>query len=172
MRKSIRTAEKNNVNIEINTDELSIRKAYDVIKNCSKARARDIPELRWWESLHEEFADKGQIVSAIAYHGSTPISAYLFIGYDKKINAISSGSLPEGYRLRVNHLLNFKVIEWAKQEKYKLLDMGGTNPHAEEIRGIDQFKADFGGTLHTNYVLEKQSFYFPLILRMKKLLNI
>ena len=90
----------------------------------------------------------------------------------KKINAFSSGSLPEGYKLRANHLLNFKIIEWAKQEKYELLDMGGTNPYDEKIRDIDHFKADFGGVLQTNYILEKKTFYFPLFLMIKKLLNI
>jgi len=172
MRKSIKNAEKNNVIIEINTDKLNIKKAYNVIEECSKERRYDVPGLEWWEHLYEEFINTGQIVSAIAYYKSNPISAYLFIGYDKKINAFSSGSLPEGYRLRANHLLNFKIIEWAKREKYELLDMGGTNPYDEKIHSIDHFKADFGGVLKINYILEKQSFYFPLVLRIKNVLNL
>jgi len=168
---AIRKAEKNNVKVEISDRDDVLEEAYCLVSETAKAKNIGIAPFKWIKELHKNFKTSGHSISAIASHDGESVAAGYFLCYDKKINWFFGGSKPYGDKLQAGNLVQMKVIEWGKNHGYRIYDMGGTHPYDSHYAKIDKFKSSFGGSLVTNYVLYKEKFYFPVIMRIKNLIG-
>jgi len=168
---AIRKAEKSQVKVEISDSEDLLEEAYSIVAHTANAKNVGAPSLDWIRELHAKFSTCGHSISAIARHGCTPVSAGYFLGYDGKLSWFIGGSKSEGYKLQAGNVVQMKVIEWAKKHGYRIYDMGGTHPIDIRYSKIHKFKSGFGGCLASNYVLCRNEFYWPFLLRISGLLH-
>jgi lipid II:glycine glycyltransferase (peptidoglycan interpeptide bridge formation enzyme) len=102
-----------------------------------------------WEILHP----KGYFeIFNIKYNGQI-IAAALFLLFNKKITCACATSETKNLRLRPNNFLFWKVLEWAYENNYVILDLGMTRLDGG---GLIFFKKSF----NTNDTLYGHQ-YFP-----------
>jgi hypothetical protein len=169
---AIRKAEKSLVQVEISDSDDLLEEAYSIVSHTANAKNVGIPSFRWILELHARFKACGHSVSAVARHCREPVSAGYFLGYDEKLNWFIGGSTSKGYKLQAGNLVQMKVVEWAKNHGYRIYDVGGTHPIDPRYVKIHKFKSSFGGCLVTNYVLYRDQFYMPFLLRVKGLIGL
>ena len=97
----------------------------------------------------------------VAVLGDVEVGALVALMYEGAAVAWVGGVLPEHQASNVNVLLYWEMIQWARAQGARSLDLVGI-PNS----GIDQFKSQFGGTRTSYPVLTKRA---PGVARLQQL---
>jgi hypothetical protein len=95
---------------------------------------------------------KENISLFVAKHEGKIISASLFIGKENFIHYFLSGGRPETRYLGANNLLLYEAILWAKEQGYKIFNLGGGYQKGDSLF---RFKSTFSKATATFYTYRK-----------------
>ncbi len=112
----------------------------------------------------------------LAYWKGKSVSGVHIVIQGKTVYALSAGSLTEGWEVRPNDIMHWKVMEWACQNGYSKYDMGHVSepPPTEESSawGIWRWKREWKGSLERMQTFDKLFLpRYKLILQTKKLVE-
>lgn len=81
---------------------------------------------------------------------------------EEKIELFLNASLPEFLRFQPNNLLYWSMIEYGKNNNFKIFDLGGYQLKAKsgnKLYEVNRFKERWGGKIITYYVYSKNPLY-------------
>ncbi|MEG1180757.1 MAG: peptidoglycan bridge formation glycyltransferase FemA/FemB family protein [Oscillospiraceae bacterium] len=147
------------VMLENELDEL--RKKRETLKKPGPLEESKITEAR----LLREIAQFQKY--AVDYPDGANISAHFVISYGDKAWAVHAGSDKLMSETFVNNRVYFEKIMDAKERGFKVLDQFGTvgNPQTSPLRGLHEFKAQFGGR-YVEFIGEFDLVTRPLVYRL------
>ena len=148
-RHAIRRAERDGVSVSaVKATDKNCRIMYDLLADTAKGQF-GIRPYRYYRSFWRRFekADQGQLFFAKV--GSTVVAGAYAMVLGKKSTYKDGASLRERPTYGASHLLQWQVIQWAKQQGATLHDFCGSPP-SDEINnpehphyGIGRFKLSF-----------------------------
>jgi CelD/BcsL family acetyltransferase involved in cellulose biosynthesis len=114
---------------------------YDLHLRTRHRQGVPVQPRRYFGMLWRHMYRRGLGFSLVAYAGQRPIAAAVFLAWKKRL-IYKYGASDEAYwKLRPNHLLFWRAIEWASQSGYELFDWGRTDL---ENAGLREFKSNWG----------------------------
>lgn len=151
-RNQIRQAKRNNVEISITNSEKGFYNWWDIYKGTVKRKDFVMESIHLYKELFENNKFSRLFVAKM---DSKIISGNFILLSDSGITWALGGSNKKYMKYRPNHLLQWEIIEWAKEQGYSYYDMGGALPPRYDANGmpIDEgrgegpsaFKRKFGG---------------------------
>ncbi|GIW63711.1 MAG: methicillin resistance protein [Patescibacteria group bacterium] len=144
-RNLIRKAEKLGITI-VESTSITDYHLFDDIYHKTAVRQNFVPH----KNICSEFktlVQKNQIKLFLGYYQQTLLSAALIVFYGKQAVYHHSGSIPT--KLPVNYLLQWKVIQTAKNLGFRYYNLWGVSPRNKPNHpwsGLSFFKRSFGGT--------------------------
>lgn len=144
-RNAIRYALKNNVEIKKSTSKQEFDQFYEILMQTSKRGDFKAPPYKTLLTEFEVYAQKQLCDIWIAKHNEKTISGAFIWKYKNNINYVYGGSLKEGWSIKANNLLHWKIIEEYHQEGYETYNMwGAVKDKSNPAYGVTGFKMKFG----------------------------
>ncbi len=155
-RHAIRRAERDGVIIKaVPADEKSRRTMYKLFEETSQGAGFAIRTAKYYEDFYDAYGDNGQLF--FAYVDGKPVAgAYAMVQGEKSMYK-DGASVRERTVYGASHLLQWHVIQWAKEKGSKKHDLAGCPPIAEiknpnhPFYGMGRFKTSFNKEV-TEYV--------------------
>ena len=95
----------------------------------------------------------------LAEHDGHPVAGQQCLVYNNIVCLIgvSYSDYARRHKIPGNDLMQWHLIEWAHNEGYEVMDWRGyaLNPHDEKQRGINHFKAKWGGDIVSFHTYSK-----------------
>jgi len=104
----------------------------------------------YYQAMYQSLKPAGQFRIMTAEHEGKPLAASLMIRYGDTVTYNHGASSDEARNLMAPHLLQWKAIEQAKADGFKIYDFRGIAPTEDPKHpwaGITRFKAGFGGRI-------------------------
>jgi len=149
-RYNIRLAEKKGVTVEEDSSEKGVGLFYDLYKQTALRDKFMIHPRIYYQRLREIIFKAGLGANFIAYYQGKPIAGVVIFLFGSKIWYMYGASASEYRNVMPNHLLHWKVINWAKQKGCKFYDLWGIPAFPKEghpLQGVYRFKKGFKGKL-------------------------
>jgi serine/alanine adding enzyme len=157
-RHAIKRAERDGVTVQLveSTDE-NCKKMYDLLATTAAGSFR-IRSYNYYKSFWQRFSDTQHGQLFFAYDGSSRLVAGAYaITFGTKSTYKDGASVRDRTVYGASHLLQWKVIEWAKSRGSLLHDLCGAPPSSEinnpehHHYGIGRFKTSFNKEV-TDYI--------------------
>jgi hypothetical protein len=145
-RRNIRKAEKQGVEVRLETTLEALREFYRL--NCLTRRRHGIPPQPWqfFENVHREVIAKGMGVTALALHGGRAVAGNVYFHYGDKALFKFGASDKRSQHLRAGNLVMWEAIKFYAGRGARSICFGRTEP---ENKGLRRFKEGWG-TRETN----------------------
>lgn len=155
-RHAIRRAERDGVTVKAvpSTDE-NCQLMYDLFTQTSVGAGFVIRSPEYYQKFYNSYRDNGQLF--FAYVDDQPVAGAFAMVQGEKSMYKDGASVRERPVYGASHLLQWHVIQWAKEKGSKLHDLAGCPPIAEiknpnhPFYGLGRFKTSFNKTV-TEYV--------------------
>ncbi|MFH1610900.1 MAG: peptidoglycan bridge formation glycyltransferase FemA/FemB family protein [Patescibacteria group bacterium] len=146
-RYNIRLAEKKGVVIK---QEKNVDVFYNLIQETAERDKINIFDKKYYQDL---LNNNLNIIQLTAYHEEDPLSSIIVVGYGDAATYFYGASSDEKRNLMPNYLIQWKAIQWAKENGYRHYDFWGiqreeTRNKKQETKdwlGITKFKRGFVG---------------------------
>jgi hypothetical protein len=124
----IRKAMVENIRVERRTDRAALNEF--IRMNAVTRRKHGVPPqpASFFLNLFESLLSSGRGFISLAFLGSKPIAASVFLYCNRTITYKYSASDPESLSYCPNHLIVWDAVQWGCQNGYMLLDFGRTDP--------------------------------------------
>jgi predicted N-acyltransferase len=144
-RQAVRKAEASGVETEVARDISFVDEYYRMCEEVYRGSGRP-PHLTkaFYVAAWDVLAARGKIKVMLATCAGEVLAGGIFLLHRETAYYLSGASYDRGLRLRPNNLIQWRFIEWAISQGYRLYDMGGA-----VIPGITRFKLSFGGRLYS-----------------------
>lgn len=156
-RHAIKRAERDGATAEaVEATDENCRAMYDLFAATAEGSFR-IRDYDYYKSFWQSFATKGQGQLFFAYAEGKLVAAAYALCYGTKSTYKDGASVRERTVYGVSHLLQWRVIEWAKTRGALVHDLCGVPPAAEIANpehphyGLGRFKTSFNKTV-TEYI--------------------
>jgi lipid II:glycine glycyltransferase (peptidoglycan interpeptide bridge formation enzyme) len=119
---------------------------------------------RYFEDLFDILEPAGMMAMFLARYEGTPIAGALCMGFGPRLTYVYGASSNEHRNVMPNHLMQWTMIRWAKEQGYGIYDFRGVSPVRdgkpveEHLAGLNRFKDGFGA----RYVEYAGTFDLPL----------
>jgi hypothetical protein len=133
-RQNIKTAEKNDVQIEHGEDLEHLRVFYRLHSLTRRRQGVPVQPWRFFELLLNSLIEKGYGFILLAYKADQCLAAGLFLHWQQTLIYKYAASDEIDQNLRPNHLLTWTAICWGSQKGYKVFDFGRTDVKNEGLR--------------------------------------
>lgn len=136
-----------------------------------------------FETIWKTYSPELSKVFLAHWKGKSVSGVYVMV-QGKTVYALGGGSLTEGWGVRPNDLLHWKIMEWACENGYLKYNMGGVDepPPTEESSkwGIWRWKREWKGSLEGietfdkiilpkyKAMLQMRNFAYHAVMRLKK----
>lgn len=148
-RYNIRLAEKKGVRVRLSDDRADLTAFYRLLEETAVRDGFLIRGAEYYEAIWDTLVEPGYARLFLAeYQGETLAGALSFIFGDKCWYTYGASS--NSHRnLMPNHLLQWRMIEWAKSSGCSVYDFRGVSQKREggeddRLSGLNRFKAGFG----------------------------
>jgi len=147
-RKKINRAMKSELEIQVAADSDDVKEFYNMYFKSSE-RGKFTPHTfsrikTYWDVYH--LKDMANIF--FVSQGGERIAGALVIVHKDTAYCPAAGSLPEGWEVRPNDFLHWKIMEWAHSVGLSRYNMGGANPDpSSSAYGVYRWKIEYGGYL-------------------------
>ena len=138
-RYNIRLSEKKGVVIK---QEKNVDVLYNLLEETAKRDKINIFSKQYYQNLLDSNLN---ITQFIAYHENQPLSSIIIVGYGDTATYFYGASSDEKRNLMPNYLIQWKVIQWAKENGFKYYDFWGISADKGSWGGITKFKKGFTG---------------------------
>ncbi|MCD6405637.1 MAG: GNAT family N-acetyltransferase [Planctomycetes bacterium] len=96
-----------------------------------------------WALLQESLPEAEKMRIVLGYHGGEAVAAVVISGIGRRGIYLLGASRAEGLKIKASYLLQWRAIEWLKENGCRVYDLGGVD--AEGNPGVYRFKARMGG---------------------------
>jgi hypothetical protein len=143
-RRAVRKAESSGVEVVTARDKGFLDEYYCMCEEVYRGSGRR-PHLakEFYAAAWDALAGQGKIQVLLAMHAGKAIAGGVFLLYQDTVYYMSGASHDRGLELRPNNLIQWRFIEWAAAQGYRVYDMGGA-----VVPGITRFKLSFGGQFY------------------------
>lgn len=155
-RYNIRLALKKGVEIKDNCgkDELSV--FYQILKETTERDKFLVRPYSYFEEMWDCLVPSGQMKIFMGYYEGKPIAGTLALLFGDKVWYLYGASSNSYRNVMPNYLLQWTMIQWAKENNCKLYDFRGVSGDLSEdnpLYGLYRFKKGFNG-IFTEFVGE------------------
>jgi CelD/BcsL family acetyltransferase involved in cellulose biosynthesis len=124
-RRNIATADRAGVKVDLSEDVEAVREYHRLHVLLRKRKYRLFGQPReFFEHLHQAFAPRGAIRTALAMVGGRPVAGAVYLVWGDTVYYKFGASLTEHLRLRPNDALHWALIQWARARGLRALDWG------------------------------------------------
>jgi lipid II:glycine glycyltransferase (peptidoglycan interpeptide bridge formation enzyme) len=137
---------------------------YDLLVETARRDRFLIRGRAYFESLFDHLEPSGLIAMFLARFEGKPIAGALCMGFGPRLTYVYGASSNERRNVMPNHIMQWHMIRWAKQQGYAIYDFRGVSPvrNGEPVEptlaGLNRFKEGFGA----RYVEYAGTFDLPL----------
>jgi hypothetical protein len=174
-RRNIKKAVKQGVEVVQSHSREDLRTFYSMLQASAERKGFSISPLLSFEALWEIYKPELSKLFLAYWKGKSVSGVYIVI-HGKTVYAESAGSRTEGWEVRPNDILHWKVMEWACQSGYSRYGMGTVSepPPTEGSSewGVWRWKREWRGNLERIQTFGK--IFLPrykFILQAKKLVE-
>lgn len=140
-RRSIRKAEKQNLDVTLSTSPDALRNFCRL--NALTRRSHGLPPQprRFFQSVHDQILSRNRGFIVLASLQGTAIAANVYFTFGDQILYKYGASDRAFQHLRASNLVMWEAIRWARDHGYRALCLGRTEPDND---GLRRFKAGWG----------------------------
>lgn len=152
IKQGIKTAEKNNVRVDLNVDDIDM--FYRVYARGQRDLGTPVLSYDWVKHLYEDSGTNHAI--AAAYHEDRVIGVQFVRAFKESVVSVFAYNLPEYKQLCPNHLLLWELIQQACSRGYRTFNLG----RSLEDTGTFYFKTGWRAEpvkFHYQYYMNKSS---------------
>ena len=145
-RRNLVLAERNNLRIiEGSTDELFDAFVTLYREMLKRKNIVGVVNIRHYEQIQRRLPDTMKMRVLICEHQGEPVAGLVVPPLGKTVPNLLAATGNRGLELRASYLLQWRVLEWLKQQQYELYDLDAINH--DSYPGISQFKLGLAGRL-------------------------
>ncbi len=173
-RRNIKKADKNEVEVIQSRNFDDLHTFYSMLEAAKKRGGFSSYPLSWFESVWKVYEPAELSKVFLARYKGKDVSGVFVVIHGKTVYALAAGSFTEGWKVRANDMMHWKVMEWACQNGYSKYYMGLVSepPPAEGSNswGIWRWKREWNGSLERIQIFDKLLMpRYKLVLKGKKL---
>jgi CelD/BcsL family acetyltransferase involved in cellulose biosynthesis len=143
-RRNIATADRAGVKVDLSEDIEAVREYHRLHVLLRKRKYRLFGQpLAFFEKLHEAFAPRRAIRTALAMVRGRPVAGAVYLVWGDTVYYKFGASLAEYLRLRPNDALHWALIQWACARGLRALDWGLS---ALDQPGLRAYKCNWAST--------------------------
>jgi peptidoglycan pentaglycine glycine transferase (the first glycine) len=162
-RYNVRLAERKGVEVSRSARE-ELPTFYELLLETARRDRFLIRGRPYFETLFDCLEPSALIAMFLARFQGTPIAGALCMGFGRRLTYVYGASSNEHRNVMPNHLMQWHMIRWAKEQGYSIYDFRGVSPvrNGEPVEphlaGLNRFKEGFGA----RYVEYAGTFDLPL----------
>ena len=147
-RYNIRLAEKKGVTVRLDCDRSDLRAFYDLLRETAERDGFLVRGFRYFEDMWDCLAPPGYMRLALTYYQGRVIAGALAYLFGDKAWYTYGASSNEHRNVMPNHLMQWRLIQWAKEQGCRWYDFRGVSPRRDgelddHLRGLNRFKEGF-----------------------------
>lgn len=147
-RYNIRLAEKKGVTVRIDCGKDDLKAFYELLKDTCKRDGFLVRDYSYFEDMWDALVPAGYMKLALTFFEGKPISGALAYIFGDKAWYTYGASSNEYRNVMPNHLMQWTLIQWAKESGCKWYDFRGVSPKKgdgtdEHLEGLNRFKEGF-----------------------------
>jgi lipid II:glycine glycyltransferase (peptidoglycan interpeptide bridge formation enzyme) len=162
-RYNVRLAERKGVEVSRATRD-DLPAFYELLVDTAKRDGFFIRGRRYFEDLFDILEPANMMAMFLTRHEGKPIAGAICLGFGQRLTYVYGASSNEHRNVMPNHLMQWHMIRWAKENGYGIYDFRGVSPVRdgkpveEDLAGLNRFKEGFGA----RYVEYAGTFDLPL----------
>ena len=156
-RYNIRLAERKGVTVR-EGDETDVSLFYNLMEETKDRDLFGIHQEAYYRAAWQIFAPQDHARLFLAYHGDEPLAGLMVFAYDSRACYLYGASSNRRRNLMPNHFLQWRAMQWAREQGCTTYDLWGIPDEAGEgeedmeevlkrggLWGVYRFKRGFGG---------------------------
>lgn len=175
-RRNIKKAMKEGVEVVQSRNHDDLITFFSMLEAAKKRGRFSSYPLSWFEAVWKIYKPIELSRLFLARWKGKSVSGVFVVIHGKTVYALAAGSLSEGWKVRPNDIMHWKVMEWACRNGYSKYHMGlVSEPSPTEgssAWGIWRWKKEWKGSLERIQIFDKLFLSrYKLILKAKKLVE-
>jgi len=171
-RRNIKKGLKEGVEVVQSRDHEDLLTFYSMLKAAEERGGFSSYPLSWLDAVWKIYKPELSKVFLARWNGKD-VSGVFTVIHGKTVYALAAGSFSEGWKVRPNDVMHWKVMEWACQNGYSKYQMGLVSepPPSEgsSAWGVWRWKREWKGNLERIQIFDKLLLpRYKLILKAKK----
>ena len=173
-RRNIKKALKEGVEVVKTRSQEGLLSFYQMLSASAKRHGFAAYPLLGFEAIWKIYKPEELSTVFLARWRSKNIAGVFILIHGRTVHALAAGSLSEGWKIRPNDLLHWKVMEWACRNGYSKYHMGLVSepPPTVARAGVWRWKKEWKGNLERVQLFDKLFLpRYKLVLKAKELLE-
>lgn len=147
-RYNIRLAERKGVRVQMDCEKSELAGFYSLLEETARRDGFLVREYKYFADMFDILAPYGYVKLVIARHEGKPIAGAIAHTFGDKAWYTYGASSNEHRNVMPNHLMQWQLIQWAKESGCKWYDFRGVSPRqdgeeGDRLQGLNRFKAGF-----------------------------
>jgi peptidoglycan pentaglycine glycine transferase (the first glycine) len=147
-RYNIRLAEKRGVVVRTDGGRAEIPAFYKLLKETTERDGFLVRSQRYFEDMWDLLDPPGYVKLALTYYEEKPVAGALCFLFGDKAWYTYGASSNEHRNVMPNHLMQWRMIQWAKENDCRWYDFRGVSPKKGDgsdahLEGLNRFKEGF-----------------------------
>lgn len=147
-RYNIRLAEKNGVTVRLDCDRSDLGVFYALLSETAKRDGFLVRGIKYFEDMWDILVPAGYMRMALTYYEGQAVAGALAYKFGDRAWYTYGASSNEHRNVMPNHLMQWELIQWAKEQGCKWYDFRGVSPRKDaaeddHLAGLNRFKEGF-----------------------------
>jgi lipid II:glycine glycyltransferase (peptidoglycan interpeptide bridge formation enzyme) len=146
-RYNIRLAARKGVTVNMDCPRSDLPAFYELLKETCKRDGFLVRGLKYFEDMWDALVPAGYMRLVLTYHEGKPIAGAIAYIFGDKAMYTYGASSNEHRNVMPNHLMQWTMIQWAKERGCKWYDFRGVSPKKgigdDHLGGLNRFKEGF-----------------------------
>ncbi|MCX8053017.1 MAG: peptidoglycan bridge formation glycyltransferase FemA/FemB family protein [Armatimonadetes bacterium] len=169
-RYNIRLAERKGVVVKLNCDKSDLPVFYELLLETAERDGFRVRSFQYFQDMWDCLVPPGYMRLVLTYYQNQPIAGAIAYLFGNKAWYTYGASSNEHRNVMPNHLMQWKLIQWAKESGCKWYDFRGVSPRRdgeldEHLQGLNRFKEGFSPRF-VEYIGEYDMVISPLLYRL------
>lgn len=147
-RYNIRLAEKKGVTVQLDCPRADLPAFYELLRETCDRDGFLVRDLSYFENMWDALTPPGYMRLCMTYFEGQPVAGAIVYLFGDKAMYTYGASSNEHRNVMPNHLMQWTLIKWAREQGCKWYDFRGVSPQREAVegdhlQGLNRFKAGF-----------------------------
>lgn len=147
-RYNIRLAEKKGVTVNMDCDRSELATFYSLLKETCERDGFLVRGLSYFEDMWDALVPAGYMKLVLTYYEDTPVAGAIAYIFGDKAMYTYGASSNQHRNVMPNHLMQWRMIQWAVEHGCKWYDFRGVSPKKgdgsdDHLQGLNRFKEGF-----------------------------